>query len=326
VPRSGDERVPRSGDERVPRSGDERVPPPRRELSPWLILVVPPLCWAGNFVIGRAISADIPPATLTFWRWAVAALVLLPFATADTWARRDLLLRHWRMLALLTATGVIGFQFFVYQGLQTTTAINGVLIIATIPVVIPIVAYLFDGIRLGGRQALGIAVSLIGVAVVILKGDITLAEGLQLAPGDLWIWLAVPSWAIYSVVVRRKPPQMPPLTLLFTTVVAGLAALAPGYAVEYAMRGGFVPTWSALAAIVYVGVFASVLAFACWNYGVASVGAARAGLFIHLMPVFAALMAILFLGEALHAYHAVGIAAIGSGLWLSSTAGRPRQS
>lgn len=305
----------------MPRSGDER-PPPRPGVSPWLILIVPPLCWAGNFVIGRALHADIPPATLTFWRWAVAAGVLVPFAAADAWARRDLLRRHWRLLSVLSATGVVGFQFFVYQGLQTTTAINGVLIIATIPAVIPVFTYLLDRSPITRRQAAGILISTAGVAVIIARGDVAFAEQLHFAPGDLWIWLAVPSWALYSVAVRRKPPELPPLTLLLATIIPGLLALAPLYVSEYAARGGFALTGEAFAAILYVGVFASVVAFACWNYGVACVGAARAGLFIHLMPVFAAVMAMLFLGEALHGYHGIGVVAIALGLWMSST-GRP---
>lgn len=300
------------------------MPPPRapgrRVISPWLLLAIPPLCWAGNFVVGRAVSADIPPATLTFWRWMVAALVLAPFALADAWARRDLLRRHVALLAVLAATGVVGFQFFVYQGLRTTTAINGVLIIATIPVVIPAVALLLDGTRIGLRQASGIAISLLGVAIVILRGDLRLAEGLQFAPGDFWCSLAVPAWAVYTVLLRRRPVELPPALLLFASIVAGLLMLLPSYAVEYAQEGGFVLTRSSLLAIGYVGIFASVLAFACWNAGVAQVGAAKAGLFIHLMPVFATLLAMAFLGEQLHLYHLPGVAAVALGIWLSSTA------
>ncbi|HYN39776.1 MAG TPA: DMT family transporter, partial [Rhodospirillales bacterium] len=191
----------------------------RDGLSPWLILLVPPLCWAGNFVIGRAVHGDIPPVALTFWRWVVAALVLLPLAGADAWARRRVIRRHWRLLGLLAASGVVGFQFFVYQGLQTTTAINGVLIIATIPVAIPIIAFALDGARPTRRQALGIALSLLGVAVVVLKGEPRALLALHLTEGDLWMFLAVPAWALYSVLLRRRPADLPPLTLLLATVL-----------------------------------------------------------------------------------------------------------
>jgi drug/metabolite transporter (DMT)-like permease len=293
-------------------------------LSPWLLLLVPPLCWAGNFVIGRAVHGDIQPVALTFWRWMVAALILLPLAGAEAWRHRRLILRHARLLLMLSATGVVGFQFFVYQGLRTTTAINGVLIIATIPVAIPIVAFVLDGASVTRRQALGIAVSGFGVAVVVMKGDPELLRGLRLTAGDLWMFLAVPAWALYSVLLRRRPPELPPLALLLATVLPGLLFLAPAWSVELALRGGFSPSLPLLASILYVGVFASVLAFACWNHGVSRVGAAKAGLFIHLMPVFAAILAVVFLGERLHPYHFAGVAAIAAGLWLSSSVGRRR--
>ena len=305
----------------MPAPPEPASPPPGRErVLSWLILLVPPLCWAGNFVVGRAVHADIPPVALTFWRWAVAALVLLPLAGVDAWARRAVVLRHWRLLSQLAATGVVGFQVFVYQGLRTTTAINGVLIVATIPVAIPIVAFVLDGEGVTGRQATGIALSLLGVALVVLKGSPQQLFDLHFAEGDLWMLLAVPAWAFYTVLLRRRPAGLPPLTLLLATVLPGLLILAPGLIAERALRGGFVATLPVLTSILYVGVIASVLAFACWNHGVARVGAARAGLYIHLMPVFATALAVAFLGEPLHPYHLSGVAAIASGLWLSSTA------
>lgn len=304
----------------MPPPIDPPATPGRVPLSPWLILLVPPLCWAGNFVIGRAVHADIPPAALTFWRWAVAALALLPLAGADAWSRRQLILRHWRFLSVLAASGVVGFQFFVYQGLQTTTAINGVLIIATIPVAIPIIAFALDGTKITRRQTVGISLSLLGVAVVVLKGDPGLLFGLHLTEGDLWMFLAVPAWGLYSVLLRRRPAELPPLTMLLATILPGLLLLGPAWAAELVLRGGFTPSWSVLASILYVGVIASVLAFACWNHGVERVGAAKAGLYIHLMPVFAAMLAMAFLGETLHHYHFAGVAAIAAGIWLSTTA------
>ena len=299
-------------------------PPERGSLSPYLVLIIPPLCWAGNFVVGRAMHADIPPAALTFWRWAVAALVLLPLAGPAAWRLRRELLRHWRLLAVLAASGVLGFQYCVYRGLQTTTAINGVLIIATIPAVIPAIAFGLDGTRLCLRQAAGIALSMLGVGIVILQGDLALLAARRLTPGDTWMALAVPMWALYSVLVRRLPAAVPPLVLLLATIIIGLVLTAPLYGADIAAGRGFAVEQPTLAAIGYVGVFASVIAFACWNRGVRAVGAAKAGLFIHLMPVFAAVLATLFLDERLQAFHFVGGALIAAGLYLSSTAGRAR--
>lgn len=298
---------------------EQRVGAPAR--TAYLLLIVPPLCWAGNFVVGRAIHAEIPPAALTFWRWAVAAAVLLPLAGLETWRAREAIRRQWPLLTMLALTGVVGFQFVVYQGLHSTTAINGVLIIATIPAVIPAIAFALDGERITRRQGLGIVLSSLGVAIIVLRGNLAAALALGVAAGDLWIASAVPMWALYSVLVRRKDPALPPLVLLLAIVGIGLAVVAPGYAVELAMVGGFAPTPSTLAAIAYVGIAASVLAFWCWNRGIAGVGASRAGLYLHLMPVFAALLAVAFLDERLYAYHGVGMALVATGLVLSSTGG-----
>lgn len=148
-----------------------------RGFIPYLILVVPPLCWAGNFIVGRAVHGDLPPVALTFWRWVVAAAVLAPFAATGLWRRRTDVRPCLGRIALLAFTGVALFQYAVYQGLHTTTAITGTLIIATIPIVIPIFAYLLDGSRVSLPQATGIAVSLAGVAIIILKGDIGAIAG-----------------------------------------------------------------------------------------------------------------------------------------------------
>ncbi|MBL8660136.1 MAG: DMT family transporter [Rhodospirillales bacterium] len=288
--------------------------------SAYLILLIPPLLWAGNFVVGRAIQGDITPVALTFWRWALAACVLLPLAGRAMWRARASVRREWRLLTMLALSGVVGFQYVVYQGLRSTTAINGVLIIASVPAVIPLFAYGLDRSRISVRQMVGIAVSMLGVVVIVLRGDPAAALDLHLAPGDLWISLAVPMWALYSVLVRRRPDALSPLALLLAIVLFGLAALVPAYLLEFADIGGFRIDPPALAAIAYVGVGASVLAFWCWNRGVAGVGASKAGLYLHLMPVFAALLATVFLGERIHPYHGLGVILIGAGLYLSSTA------
>ncbi|HYN37722.1 MAG TPA: DMT family transporter, partial [Rhodospirillales bacterium] len=187
----------------------------------YLLLFVPPLCWAGNFVVGRAIHGEIPPVGLTFWRWAVAAAVLLPIAGAEGWRARAVIRRQWPLLTVLALSGVVGFQFVVYQGLHSTTAINGVVIIATIPAVIPVFAYALDGARITPRQALGILVSTMGVAIIVLRGDLAAALALDVAAGDLWIASAVPMWALYTVLVRRRPQALSPLALLLAIVGIG---------------------------------------------------------------------------------------------------------
>jgi drug/metabolite transporter (DMT)-like permease len=270
-------------------------------VSPYLLLLLPPLFWAGNFVIGRAMHAAIPPVAFCFWRWVVALALLLPLAGTATLRRWPAVVRSWRLLTLLSVSGVV-------------------LIMAIIPAAIPVVAYALDRSRLAARQAVGIAVSLLGVAVVMLHGDIARLRTLTFGEGDLWVAAAVPAWAVYSVLVKRRPVDLPPLVLLLATVVIGIVLLLPAYLWERAVSGDFAVTPASVAALLYVGAFASAIAFLCWNRGVAAVGAHKAGPFIHLMPVFGSILAVLFLGERPVTGDIAGIALIAAGLLLSSTA------
>lgn len=288
-------------------------------LSAWLLLAIAALCWAGNFVLGRAMHADIPPVAFTFWRWAGAGLVLLPFAGRDLWRHRAAYLRRWPLVLALAATGVCLFHVFVYTALHSTTATNAGLILATTPLVIPVMSYVFDRTPLTGRQALGIALSLVGVGVIIIRGDIAVLKEFRLTEGDLWMLLAVPTWALYALLLRHVPDGWPPLATILAMTGCGLVVLAPLFAWELATVGGLALTLDNIAALAYVSLFASVVAYICWNRGVGVIGATRAGLSMHLTPVFATAMAVVLLGERLHPFHAVGVVLIGLGIVLTAT-------
>ncbi len=287
-----------------------------------LLLVVATLCWAGNFVTGRAMHAEIPPATLTFWRWVVAGLVLLPFAAPSVWRLRAELCRQWRLLLMLAVTGIVLFHLFVYKGLQSTAAMNAALLLATTPVLIPGISLFMGHELLTLRQGLGIMVSLLGVAVIVLRGNPDLMAALRFNPGDLWILLAVPTWAFYSVLLRRLPSSLPRLTILLAIIIVGVVLLAPLYAAEIAHTGTIAVTTGTVLAVGYVALFASVLAYICWNQAVMQMGANKAGLFLHLMPVFATALAIGLLGEALRGYHIAGVVLIAVGIFLTTSSRR----
>ena len=305
-----------------------RQPLPKRAMrpmpSPYLLLAFSALFWGGNFVLGRAVHESIPPISLNFWRWVIAALALMPWAAVEAFRHRRSLLRHWRLLLLLATTGVAGFNSFVYLALQSTSAVNAALLAACIPIAIPAIAFLVGGDRLSFHQGVGIAVSAVGVAVLIAKGDASVLANLQLTPGDLWMLVAVGSWAVYSVLVRRCPPGAPGTALLLTLALIGLLILLPFFAWELSVRGPVAPSAVNIASILYVGLFASVAAYWCWNRGVARVGPSRAGLFIHLVPVFSATLAVVLLGETIRAYHLAGAAFVAVGLILA-TRERPRK-
>ncbi|MBF0249210.1 MAG: DMT family transporter [Alphaproteobacteria bacterium] len=289
-------------------------------LPPVILLTLSALFWGGNFVVGRWAHTEIAPLSLTYWRWILAGAILLPFVAGPVWRDRALVLRHWRLLAILSMSGMAMFHSFTYIALSTTTAINAAVVLASMPMVIPVVSFLIGDERLGPRQSLGIAISLAGVGVIVSRGEWAVLAGLQFTPGDVWILAAVLAWSVYSVLLRRLPAEMPPMVMLGVCMWLAVGMLTPFYLWELGQVGPFAPTGPTLAALAYVAVFAGIVAFVCWNAAVPRVGANKAGLFIHLIPVFASIFSILFLGESLYAYHFAGIAPIVAGIYLTTTA------
>ncbi|MCB5190787.1 DMT family transporter [Methylobacillus arboreus] len=292
--------------------------PAASSLALYLILSLPPLFWAGNFVVGRAIHAEIPPFTLSLGRWVIAFFCILPFALPAM--RRDWRLYwqyRWRLLAV-SLVGVAAFNTLVYSGLHYTTATNGILLNSCIPILILLFGGLFYRLRLHLLQLAGLALSFAGVLTIILHGEWSRLAKLDFSGGDLVIFSAMVCWALYTLWLRDIPASINRIGLMGLQIFIAIVLLLPLYAWEYHV--GAPPVWSheTWLALAYVGIFPSVIAYTLYTIGVARAGAARAGLFIHLMPVFGSLLSVLFLGEQLHIFHAIGIAAILGGLALSS--------
>lgn len=293
-------------------------PAARGRLRPYLFLTLAALFWSGNFVVGRAVQGRIPPLALAFWRWAGALALLLPFAWRPLWAERRVLLRAWPVVLGLGVFGVGNFNMLVYVGLGDTTATNALLLQSACPAFIVALSAATGGGRATGRQLAGIAVSLAGVVTILTRGSLAALSSLALTRGDLWVLGAVLSWAIYTLLLRRRPPAVDPRALLAATVAVGVAWIAPFYAAERARGARLALDAVTGASVAYVAAFASVLAYFLWNEGVASVGASRAGPFLHLMPAFGSLLAVVLLGESLGAYHVGGIALVLAGVSLAA--------
>ncbi len=281
-------------------------------------LTLTALLWSTNFIIGRAVRDDVSPAALNFLRWAIALLILVPITLRDLQAHRATLMRHWKLIALLGFTGIAAFQTLGYVALTTTTALNTILLLALAPLAIVAISWLALGERVTRVQALGLGISLVGAAVLILHGDpATLAE-MRFNAGDLWMLLAVVLWAVYSVLLRRRPAEVPPLALHTMSVAAGTLWMLPAFGWQ-ATHGSALPSSLAVwMAVGFIAVFSSALAHGLWVRGVATIGPNRAGVFIHLIPVFGAVLAITFLGEELATYHAAGAALALCGIVLTS--------
>ena len=285
---------------------------------PYLLLAFPPLCWAGNLVVGRAISGEVPPFSLGWWRWVVAVACMLLLVRGDLWRQRHSLLRHWKLVFLLSLTGIVCFHSAVYVGLTQTTAINGALIVALGPVIIAPLAWLILGERIRPRQALGVLLSCIGVAFIVTRGDLSVIRSLAFNQGDFWLLFASVCWATYSVLLKRKPPGVDELPLLAAILLLGVVLTTPLYLWEVSQGLVVSASWETVGAIGFVGVFAGFLAYIVWNRGISMVGPNRAGLFLHLMPVYAALLAAQFLGESLEVHHLGGVIFILAGILLTT--------
>lgn len=300
---------------------------PRLSPTTALLLTIPPLMWAGNAVVGRLVNDLVPPMTLNFLRWALAFVLLLPLAV---WVlRRDSgMWRHWRRFALLGLLGVGCYNALQYLALQTSTPLNVTLVAASSPVFMLVVGRLFFGVAVPQRAVLGAMLSITGVLVVLSRGELAALLGIRLVAGDAWILLATLLWAWYSWLLARPTEPAHIRTdwaaFLLAQMVFGLGWAGLSVAGEWALMapgeaaGAIHWGWPLAAALAYVAVGPSLLAYRCWGAGVQRAGPAAAAFFSNLTPLFAALMSTLVLGDAPRAYHALAFALIVGGIVVSS--------
>ena len=291
--------------------------------SPYLLLSLTSLVWSLNWIVGKAVVGTVSPLTLTFARWLVAVLAMLPFAWPQIRAHWPLIRKRWRWIAWVGFWGTGVHNAFAYVGLQYTTATNGLLLNSALPMMIVITGWAIYRDTITVRQALGVAASFGGVMAILTRGDIGALASLTLNRGDVIVVSGMIFWAIYTVLLRTKPAGLPPLAMLACCACVGLVLLAPMAAVEILVWGGGIElTPGAFAAILYVGLFPSFIGYVFWNRAVSEVGANVAGLFVHLMPVFGSLLAWLFLDERLHLFHLGGAVLIVAGIVLTSRGAR----
>lgn len=286
----------------------------------YVLLVVTMLCWGGNFVVGRWVVGHVPPLTLAALRWTGASLLILPLAWPHLTRDWPLIRAHAAMLVFLGVMGSGVFNTIQYIALGMTTATSAAVINSSGPVMIALAAVLFFGTPLRPAQAIGIAISLVGVGVVLSRGELAALAGLGHSRGELLMVVAVVGWAFYTSLLHKRP-AIHPLSFAALTYMVAAALNAPLALAELASGVPFDWTASSLAAIAYVAVFPSLIAYLAYARGVEIIGATRAGVFMHLIPLFAGLLSMIFLGEAPHAYHAIGFALILAGVFLAARGG-----
>jgi drug/metabolite transporter (DMT)-like permease len=276
------------------------------------------LFWAGNAILARFASGDIPPFTLVFARWVLALLILLPFALPylkGTWPE---VRRHWSVILMLSFLSIAIYNTVLYLAANSTTAVNITLMSSTLPLITLLISWLMLNQRPKSWQVFGIAASLLGIVIIISNGDFSRLLSLKINMGDLLIIGAAFCWSLYSVILKKYPIPIHPVALLAITIFIGLPFVSILFAIELYMLPPFSIDTSGSLIIIYVAIFPSILAYLFWGYGIKQLGPNVAALSCYLMPLFTALLAIPLLGEALYSYHLIGGLLILVGLYFGT--------
>jgi drug/metabolite transporter (DMT)-like permease len=285
--------------------------------QPYLLLSITALCWAGNAIVGRLAAGHIPPATLAFLRWSLAFLLILPFA----WKH---LVRDWPairarlgLMITLSVTGIGVFNTLQYWALEHTQALNTLLLQSAGPLIVAVWSLILLGVRLTLAQTIGVLLSMTGVLVILLKGDLSALSNIQFNKGDLIFLVALAIFGIYSVLTLKRP-AIHGLSFVAFTFGCGAACLIPLWIWELFSRPVMDIDAKNILSLIYVAVFPSTVAYLCFNRGVQLIGANRAAPFFHVVPVFGAAMAMAFLGERPQLFHFIGFALVLTGVYVAS--------
>jgi drug/metabolite transporter (DMT)-like permease len=283
------------------------------------LAVLATLIWSGNFIIARGVINDIPPVTLAFYRWLSATVILLPFAWKNLKSRIPLVKKHFWYFFLAAATGVSMFNTFVYIAGHHTTAINMALLgTSSSPVISVILAAIFLKEKITSLRIAGMIVCITGILFLLSQGNFSNLLTFRFSKGDDWVMAAALTFAIYNILVKKKPAAMHSVHFLFIIFLMGTLFLIPFYWVEWKNQGGIAADIPNLSAILYLGLGASVICFLMWNKAIAILGAGRAALFGNLIPVFSSLEAVLLLHEKITLVHILSFILVVGGLVLAN--------
>ena len=284
-----------------------------------IYLVCATLFWAGNFIVGKTASInEIPPISLNFYRWFVAWLILLPFTFRELIKKKDYILNNIGLFIVLGITAVTIFNSALFYSLKFTQVISGVLMISTVPVMIIFISSLLKIEKTNFFQIIGVGLSLTGVLFIITKADIGLLKNLDFNRGDLIMIIAMLSWATYSALLKKKKYELSQISLLQVVISFGVIFLIPLYFIDMNMGNSIKLEKPFFLILTYVVLFPGLASFFFWIKGVALIGANRSGVFLHLMPIFGAVMAMVIFDEKFMFYHLLGAAFILMGIILSN--------
>ena len=285
----------------------------------YILLILTTLFWSGNFIVGKAASIfDIPPFSLNFYRWLFAGIILLPFTLKEILEKKKYIFNNIGFFIILGVTSITIFNSAVYYSLYYMQVISGVLMISTIPVWIIFISSILGIEKTNKYQIFGVILSLLGVLFIITKSDLNLIKNLDFNKGDLIMASGMFAWAIYSALLKKKTYEISQITLLEVVIITGLLFLIPVYFLEMKFGNPLIINKPFILTLSYVVIFPGLAAFFFWIKGISIIGANRAGIFLHLMPIFGSLMAIILFDEKFMFYHFLGALFIISGITLSN--------
>jgi drug/metabolite transporter (DMT)-like permease len=288
-------------------------------LKAYFMLTLCAFFWSGNFIVGKfATLYEVPPLTLNFLRWLIVWIILIPFTFRDILKNIKVIKKIFYPILLMSITSISIFNSVVYYSLNFTQVLNGALMISTIPVLIVFISFIFKTEKINFSQVLGLILSITGVLTIITRLDFAKLIHLDLNKGDLWLLVAMLSWAIYSTMLRTHKTNLKYLSFISVIVSIGLIILFPQFLLEINNHQIIRFNFPVFLITSYVVLFAGLGSYVLWNKAVVIVGPNKAGIFLHLMPVFSSFMAIFLLNEKLMNFHIIGAIVIIVGIYLSS--------
>ncbi len=290
-----------------------------KNYTAYIFLILATLFWSGNFIVGKfATLFEIPPLTLNFYRWVMVWIILIPFTFKEILHKKNYIKENWLLISFMGIITISTFNSVVYFALNYTQVINAVLMLAGIPAVVMILSSIMNIERSNMFQLVGLILSIIGVATIISNADIQKIFSLNFNKGDLWMLVCVMSWSLYSTLLKKKKFQLSQFTFIQLMVTVGLIFLIPQYLYEQKIGLEVPINKFSVAILFYVVIFPAIAAYYCWQKAIELIGPNRSAIFVQLMPLFSALMAILIFKEKFQLYHFIGGTFIVSGIYLSN--------
>ncbi|GAA0288980.1 drug/metabolite transporter (DMT)-like permease [Gracilibacillus halotolerans] len=287
-------------------------------MKAYILLMLTALFYAGNLVVGKPVTSEIPPIFLSFIRYIISLLVVLPIGLREFNQHRSLFVKEWKAIIGLSVTGIVLFNIFVYTALQYTSAINAGIMEASTPVFTLLLSIILLKESVQRRQFIGIASSLIGVVLIVTKGSLAIITGLEFNRGDIFMLAAMISWSFYSILIRQHMWKFPAYGVLMALFIVSLVLFTPMLALEWDQIKTISWSPSIIAGVLYLGIFPSLLALIAFNIGVRELGPTRASVFLNLVPVFTLIGAVVFLNEKATWLQIAGTALVISGVWITN--------